>query len=92
MPTGSIILWKGNKLLAADNQKVYLLIDRASAKVAGLLKIGPKRLFLLDHSNQQTETYPLCVLDFYVAENLQRAGHGKRLFDFMLENEGLDPR
>lgn len=31
------------------------------------------------------ETEPLCVLDFYVTENLQRHGYGLELFQFMLE-------
>lgn len=31
------------------------------------------------------EAEPLCVLDFYIAENLQRNGYGLELFDFMLQ-------
>lgn len=31
------------------------------------------------------ETEPLCVLDFYVKETLQRHGYGLELFDFMLK-------
>lgn len=31
------------------------------------------------------ETEPLCVLDFYVTETLQRHGYGLELFDFMLK-------
>lgn len=31
------------------------------------------------------EAEPLCVLDFYIAENLQRHGYGLELFDFMLQ-------
>ncbi|CAG8708614.1 1219_t:CDS:2, partial [Acaulospora morrowiae] len=37
------------------------------------------------------EIEPLCVLDFYVHESRQRSGHGKQLFEFMLENEHIEP-
>ena len=35
---------------------------------------------------------PLCVLDFYVHESVQRGGHGKALFETMLKNENVNPR
>ena len=38
-----------------------------------------------------TEINLTCVLDFYVHESAQREGHGKALYDFMLENEGVRP-
>lgn len=34
---------------------------------------------------------PLCVLDFYVSEKVQRGGFGKLLFDAMLEYEKQSP-
>lgn len=34
---------------------------------------------------------PLCVLDFYVAEEVQRKGYGKRMFEKMLEMENVNP-
>ena len=34
---------------------------------------------------------PLCVLDFYVYETVQRAGYGKKIFEKMLEFEKADP-
>lgn len=33
----------------------------------------------------------LCVLDFYVCDNQQRKGYGRRLFDFMLQMENIRP-
>jgi L-amino acid N-acyltransferase YncA len=30
---------------------------------------------------------PVCVLDFYVDNKVQRGGYGKQLFDAMLEYE-----
>lgn len=38
-----------------------------------------------DRLGVHIETEPLCVLDFYIAENLQRHGYGLELFDFMLQ-------
>ncbi|KAI8431273.1 hypothetical protein MSG28_001299 [Choristoneura fumiferana] len=35
---------------------------------------------------------PLCVLDFFVSGARQRRGNGKRLFDFMLQDTGSQPR
>eukprot|EP00826_Nyctotherus_ovalis_P048923 TRINITY_DN5824_c0_g1_i1.p1 TRINITY_DN5824_c0_g1~~TRINITY_DN5824_c0_g1_i1.p1 ORF type:complete len:137 (+),score=3.90 TRINITY_DN5824_c0_g1_i1:422-832(+) len=34
---------------------------------------------------------PLCVLDFYVYEKLQRSGYGKKIFDKMLSTEHVNP-
>ena len=31
------------------------------------------------------------MLDFYVHESVQRGGHGKQLFDLMLETENISP-
>lgn len=45
-------------------------------------------LFVFPLQNPQgvhIEAEPLCVLDFYIAENLQRHGYGLELFDFMLQ-------
>jgi len=38
-----------------------------------------------DQQGAHIEAEPLCVLDFYIAENLQRHGYGRELFDFMLQ-------
>lgn len=38
-----------------------------------------------DRQGVHIEAEPLCVLDFYIAENLQRHGYGLELFDFMLQ-------
>jgi alpha-tubulin N-acetyltransferase 1 len=57
--------------------------------VVGLLKVGRKKLFLQDLLGVQRETEPMCVLDFYIHETRQRAGLGRRLFQTMLDIEGL---
>jgi len=75
-------------LLASNN--VYLLV--AERTVLGLLKTGPKKLFVAKGMNDGlVEINPQCVLDFYVVEGKQRAGLGRTLFDAMLMREGLVP-
>ena len=46
-----------------------------------------QNLFLLDNKGSQRETYPMCVLDFYVHESRQRSGCGRRLFESMLMDQ-----
>ncbi|XP_014678153.1 PREDICTED: alpha-tubulin N-acetyltransferase 1-like [Priapulus caudatus] len=78
--------------LRPSQQRVYLLKDERAnttrGAVVGFLKVGNKRLFVLDARGTQHQVAPLCVLDFYVAESRQRAGAGRRLFERMLEAEG----
>jgi len=75
-------------LLASNN--VYLLID--GRVVLGLLKTGPKKLFVAKGMNDGlVEITPQCVLDFYVVEGKQRAGLGRKLFDAMLMQESVVP-
>jgi alpha-tubulin N-acetyltransferase 1 len=60
--------------------------------IVGMLKVGVKTLFVTvslyaitqDELNRQVEISPLCVLDFFIDNNLQRKGFGKKLFEFML--------
>eukprot|EP00092_Neocalanus_flemingeri_P008405 GFUD01009061.1.p1 GENE.GFUD01009061.1~~GFUD01009061.1.p1 ORF type:complete len:214 (+),score=54.43 GFUD01009061.1:174-815(+) len=86
----------GNKMLNVENQTAYILVDKfgnnGMGSVVGLLKVGMKKLFLLDEVGKHREMVPQCVLDFYVVENRQRSGCGKRLFEFMLRRERIDPR
>ncbi|KAM4641113.1 alpha-tubulin N-acetyltransferase 1 isoform 2-T2 [Discoglossus pictus] len=60
--------------------------------VIGFLKVGYKKLFVLDHKGSHVEAEPLCILDFYVHESLQRHGFGKELFTSMLRNEHVEPQ
>ncbi|TNN34071.1 Alpha-tubulin N-acetyltransferase 1 [Liparis tanakae] len=75
--------------LQAQGHQLYLLKDGQSnggrGVAVGFLKVGYKKLFLLDQQGAHVEAEPLCVLDFYIAENLQRHGYGRELFDFMLQ-------
>ncbi|KAI5621654.1 alpha-tubulin N-acetyltransferase 1 isoform X6, partial [Silurus asotus] len=81
--------------LQANRHHLYLLKDRernGSRGVAvGYLKVGYKKLFLLDQRGAHVETEPLCVLDFYVTESLQRHGYGLELFHFMLQHKKVEP-
>ena len=86
----------GSKMLSSEGQCCYMLIDRAGAggqgAVVGMLKVGRKKLFLLDTSGKPNEMTPMCVLDFYVTETRQRTGCGKKLFETMIARENIDPR
>uniref|UniRef100_UPI0037E7D761 alpha-tubulin N-acetyltransferase 1 isoform X1 n=1 Tax=Semicossyphus pulcher TaxID=241346 RepID=UPI0037E7D761 len=81
--------------LQTQRHQLYLLKDAESnggrGVVVGFLKVGYKKLFLLDRQGAHIEAEPLCVLDFYISENLQRHGYGLELFDFMLQHKNLEP-
>jgi len=46
-------------------------------RVLGFLKSGKKNLFHRDYVGNVRQINPICVLDFYVHESVQRAGIGK---------------
>ena len=56
----------------------------------GILKVGVKNLFLRSCLGSYQEIKPLCVLDFYVHESVQRSGIGKELFESMLTHESKE--
>ena len=58
-----------------ENQKIFFKCE--NNKVLGFLKIGYWKLFHYDSSGKIRELIPLCVLDFYVHESVQRGGVGK---------------
>jgi len=82
------------------DQRIYLLAEGCTA--LGFLKVGAKRLFVAppaggaeaarsDVRDALREVSPVCALDFYVHESCQRHGYGRRIFDAMLQGEGLRP-
>ncbi|XP_068603317.1 alpha-tubulin N-acetyltransferase 1 [Brachionichthys hirsutus] len=81
--------------LQAQKHQLYLLKEGEGnggrGVMAGLLKVGHKKLFLLDLQGAHVEAEPLCVLDFYISEELQRHGCGLELFGFMLQHQNLEP-
>ena len=70
---------------AGSEQRLYLKVE--GSRVEGMLKVGHKNLFYRDGQGRCHEIAPLCVLDFYVHESVQRKGVGKALFEKMLESE-----
>jgi alpha-tubulin N-acetyltransferase 1 len=59
--------------------------------VVGMLKVGHKSLYVFDPNGETQNVVAPCVLDFYVHESRQRAGLGRQLFDYMLEQENISP-
>jgi GNAT superfamily N-acetyltransferase len=72
-----------------DKQKIYFFSQKK--KCYGFLKTGHRKLFVSTEYGDIKEINPLCVLDFYVTEEVQRQGIGKRLFDLMLRDSGSRP-
>lgn len=54
-----------------------LYVKFTGKQVEGILKVGKRKLFHYDHFGSCKEINPLCVLDFYVHESMQRQGIGK---------------
>ncbi|XP_042303281.1 alpha-tubulin N-acetyltransferase 1 isoform X2 [Sceloporus undulatus] len=79
------------------NRHVLYILKDSEAKttgkgaIIGFLKVGYKKLFVLDRNGAHNEVEPLCVLDFYIHESLQRHGYGKELFEYMLQRERVEP-
>ncbi|XP_063794081.1 alpha-tubulin N-acetyltransferase 1 isoform X2 [Pseudophryne corroboree] len=83
--------------MQTNQHHLYILKDctpktAGRGVVIGFLKVGYKKLFVLNHSGSHIEAEPLCILDFYIHESLQRHGFGKELFNFMLRTEQVEPR
>eukprot|EP00898_Chlorokybus_atmophyticus_P008081 jgi/Chlat1/8274/Chrsp78S07696 len=82
-------------------QRLYLVAAPAGAipgargkkgvSILGLLKVGPKKLFIRTRGQDLKEIDPLCVLDFYVHESQQRLGLGHYLFEHFLQQENVHP-
>ena len=82
------VITSGSRLFTSDN-RLYLKAE--GNQVIGLLKVGVKHLFIRNDYGAIKEINPLCVLDFYVHESVQRGGQGKMLFEKMLATEGVQP-
>ena len=77
------------KLRENPTHRLYLLCGERSA--IGIIKVGVKKLFIRRRNGQLVEMEPLCVLDFYIHEKEQRSGFGRVLFEFMLQQESIQP-
>lgn len=74
---------------AGSDHRLYLKVEGFT--VQGFIKVGTKDLFYREASGKCREISPLCVLDFYVHESVQRQGLGKQLFMKMLTSENVLP-
>jgi len=81
----STVITSASKFFSSENQRLYVKADGRA--VLGILKVGQKNLFIRGGAGGYQEIKPLCVLDFYVHESVQRLGVGKDLFELMLERE-----
>jgi len=66
-----------SKMLLGDT-KIYIKVEEN--KAIGFIKVGKKNLFIHDAIGKISEISPLCVLDFYVHESVQRSGYGRVFF------------
>lgn len=82
------VITSASRLFTSDNR---LYIKAEGNRAIGIIKVGVKKLFIRNELGQIKEISPLCVLDFYVHESVQRGGHGKGLFEKMLACEGVRP-
>ena len=76
--------------MVANGHRLY--IKAVGNTCIGILKVGSKRLFVRNSTGDIIEMSPLSVLDFYVHESVQRGGHGKEIFQQMLQSEGVEPK
>lgn len=67
-----------------------MFIRAQGNRVIGFIKTGRRNLFI-HNSGSMKEIKPVCVLDFYVHESIQRGGHGRALFELMLSVERVTP-
>ena len=74
---------------AGSDHRLYLKVEGFT--VQGFVKVGTKDLFYREAAGKCREMSPLCVLDFYVHESVQRQGLGKQLFSKMLNSENVLP-
>ncbi|XP_021506990.1 alpha-tubulin N-acetyltransferase 1 isoform X6 [Meriones unguiculatus] len=82
--------------MQSNRHVIYVLKDTSArpagkGAIIGFLKVGYKKLFVLDDREAHNEVEPLCILDFYIHESAQRHGHGRELFQYMLEKERVEP-
>lgn len=76
-------------VIGCDNQRIFLKVHKN--KCLGYLKVGMKKLFIATDSGKLKEIDPICVLDFYVHESVQRNGIGKEIFEMALDYYPVHP-
>ncbi|EAY00383.1 C6orf134 protein, putative [Trichomonas vaginalis G3] len=76
----------------SDNNRLYILYDDGNTRPVGFIKTGYKHLYIFDVYGFQHEMTPLCLLDFFVCNDVQRRGYGKKMYDYMLKCENVEPQ
>lgn len=79
----SHIITTFSAFMSDDGNKLYILLNEEHDTILGFLKIGPRHLFMWDHSGIQHEMNITCLLDFFTYQVCQRKGYGKKLIDYM---------
>ena len=83
-------------ITTSSNFKIseYTLYLKVKGKQClGFIKTGYKNLYVREYSTaSMINIRPLCILDFYVHESCQREGHGKDLFDYVLQDQSIEPK
>mmetsp|Transcript_36512 Transcript_36512/g.37903 ORF Transcript_36512/g.37903 Transcript_36512/m.37903 type:complete len:445 (+) Transcript_36512:1-1335(+) len=73
----------------SSHDRIFIKADKNV--VIGFLRVGKRRIFLKDESNNYSNEEPISVIDFFVVKNYERQGYGRALFDRMLKFEKLHP-
>lgn len=63
----------------------FSLIFRRSREVVAFLKVGWKRLLLLDDTREVHDVMTPSILDFCVRAHYRRRGVGRKLFDWYVD-------
>ena len=81
-----------DRLCGCPDQRLYILFSHTHGMTTavGIIKVGTKRLFITS-AEKMHEIEPLCILDFYVHESVQRCGTGRILFEHVLDSERVEP-
>ncbi|CAG9324852.1 unnamed protein product [Blepharisma stoltei] len=83
------IITTSTKFFGSNDNKLYFKTE--GNRVLGMLKTGYRKLFYTNEIGKITELTPLCLLDFYVHESVQRSGYGKELYERMIYEENSQP-
>ena len=79
--------------LAGSNHTITVCksTDGDTGYCVGYLKYGVKDLYFYHKNGKVTQSSPVCLLDFYVDDSMQRNGLGIDLFRHMLDALSIDP-
>ena len=69
------VITTATRFYSSGDNRIYIKAE--GKQVIGFLKTGARTLFQRIEGGDIKEIKPICVLDFYVHENVQRGGYGK---------------